>query len=169
MILGIEGDKEFPGLEVKNLGMINVISGRNFAGKSAFLKKLSRTENKWNRIFLRSGNKFYFDRMRNSFWVKATIDNHTRLALIDDFEAGIHHRNFKEIWDCVFKLAADGIQFFITSHSKECIEYFNKVAIENPEIASVYFRMEKHGSKTRAEVYTIEELNDALETGWEFR
>lgn len=48
---------------------------------------------------------------------------------IDEVENGIHYTKYEKLWEIIFKTSLEAnCQLFITSHSKECIEVFSKVA-----------------------------------------
>ncbi|MDM8567379.1 AAA family ATPase, partial [Candidatus Halobeggiatoa sp. HSG11] len=59
---------------------------------------------------------------------------------IDEIENGIHYTNYKKLWKIIFQVSIDAnCQIFATSHSKECIEAFNKVQFEQK--GGVYFEL----------------------------
>ena len=56
------------------------------------------------------------------------------ILLIDEIENGIHYSNYSKLWELIFSVSKEAnCQIFVTSHSKECIEAFNKVQIEKTE------------------------------------
>jgi len=60
--------------------------------------------------------------------------------LIDEIENGIHYTNYPKLWQLIFQASAEAnCQLFITSHSKECIEAFNEVQLEDKSNQSAYF------------------------------
>lgn len=66
------------------------------------------------------------------------------ILLIDEIENGIHYTNYPKLWDLIFKLAKEAnCQLFITSHSKECIEAFNRVQLDNNDEHSLYLELFK--------------------------
>jgi len=65
--------------------------------------------------------------------------------LIDEVENGIHYTNYKKLWQIIFQASADAnCQLFITSHSKECIEAFNEVQLEQENNRGAYFEFYKN-------------------------
>ncbi len=47
---------------------------------------------------------------------------------IDEIENGIHYTKYEKLWEIIFKTSNEAnCQVFATTHSKECIEAFNKV------------------------------------------
>jgi AAA15 family ATPase/GTPase len=48
---------------------------------------------------------------------------------IDEIENGIHYTKYEKLWEIIFKTSkAANCQIFATTHSKECIEAFSRVA-----------------------------------------
>ncbi|KHD06209.1 hypothetical protein PN36_02565 [Candidatus Thiomargarita nelsonii] len=65
--------------------------------------------------------------------------------LIDEIENGIHYTNYQKLWQIIFQASADAnCQLFITSHSKECIEAFNEVQLEQENNRGAYFEFYKN-------------------------
>lgn len=65
--------------------------------------------------------------------------------LIDEVENGIHYTNYKKLWQIIFQASAEAnCQLFITSHSRECIETFNKVQLEDEHASGAYFEFYKN-------------------------
>jgi AAA15 family ATPase/GTPase len=65
--------------------------------------------------------------------------------LIDEVENGIHYTNYKKLWHIIFQASAEAnCQLFITSHSKECIEAFNEVQLEDNNNSGAYFEFYKN-------------------------
>jgi AAA15 family ATPase/GTPase len=65
--------------------------------------------------------------------------------LIDEVENGIHYTNYPKLWQLIFQASAEAnCQLFITSHSKECIEAFNKVQLEDNSSRGAYFEFYKN-------------------------
>ncbi|HIP13728.1 MAG TPA: ATP-binding protein [Arcobacter sp.] len=63
---------------------------------------------------------------------------------IDEIENGIHFTNYSKLWNIVFEVSEmANCQIFITTHSKECIEVFNKVNQENDGSYFEFYRDEK--------------------------
>lgn len=61
---------------------------------------------------------------------------------IDEIENGIHYTLYDKLWKIIFQLADEqNVQVFVTTHSKECIESFNRIS--NNE-NTVYFEMAKN-------------------------
>jgi AAA15 family ATPase/GTPase len=69
--------------------------------------------------------------------------------LIDEVENGIHYTNYKKLWQIIFQASAEAnCQLFITSHSKECIEAFNEVQLEDNGAYFEFYKNLKTGMIT---------------------
>lgn len=94
------------------------------------------------------------------------------ILFIDEIENGIHYTNYYKLWSLVFKTAkAANCQVFITSHSKECIQAFNSIQINEPNYKGIYFELfrSKKDSSIKATSRDTEQLNYALSHGGEVR
>ena len=82
------------------------------------------------------------------------------ILLIDEIENGIHYANQPQVWELIFKLANKfNVQVFATTHSKEMIQAFNKVALEGGfEEDAKYIEMARH-YKTQRIIGTVLETN----------
>jgi len=61
---------------------------------------------------------------------------------IDEIENGIHYTLYDKLWKIIFQLADEqNVQVFVTTHSKECIESFNRISNNDN---TVYFEMAKN-------------------------
>ena len=59
---------------------------------------------------------------------------------IDEIENGIHYTNFDKLWEVILTISKEqNVQVFATTHSKECIESYARVAkrLKDDEIAFV--------------------------------
>jgi AAA15 family ATPase/GTPase len=62
--------------------------------------------------------------------------------LIDEFENGLHYSVQEKIWHVIFEMAQRlNIQVFATTHSRDCIEAFTKVANDRADVEGLLFRM----------------------------
>ncbi len=65
---------------------------------------------------------------------------------IDEIENGIHYTNYPKLWEIIFEASKQAnCQVFITTHSKECIEAFNKVNENDEGIYLEFYRNQKNG------------------------
>jgi AAA15 family ATPase/GTPase len=64
------------------------------------------------------------------------------LLLIDEFENGLHYSVQEKVWGLMFEMAQRlNIQVFATTHSRDCIEAFSKVANDRVDVEGLLFRM----------------------------
>ncbi|ELR70294.1 hypothetical protein C900_03979 [Fulvivirga imtechensis AK7] len=106
------------------------------------------------------------------FFIEIIVFRNTRL-MIDEIDTGIHYSRFTEFWGILLQTAIENnVQLFMTTHNKECIQYFDKAIrqlgcesdaraitlVENPKEHDV-----------KAFTYTFDQLNHALEVGNEIR
>ncbi|MEA1954434.1 MAG: AAA family ATPase [Campylobacterota bacterium] len=66
---------------------------------------------------------------------------------IDEIENGIHYTNLDKLWEIILTISKDqNVQVFATTHSKECIESFNRVQLKKLEENkdTYYFEMIKN-------------------------
>jgi AAA15 family ATPase/GTPase len=62
--------------------------------------------------------------------------------LIDEFENGLHYSVQEKVWQMIFEMAKKlNIQVFATTHSRDCIEAFSKVANDRVDVEGLLFRM----------------------------
>lgn len=65
--------------------------------------------------------------------------NENSFLFIDEIENGIHYTNYTKLWDIIFEISKEAnCQVFITTHSKECIESFNKASDESGTYIELY-------------------------------
>jgi len=65
---------------------------------------------------------------------------------IDEIENGIHYTNYEKLWKIIFEVSKmANCQIFITTHSKECIEAFNRVNEEDEGIYLEFYKNQKNG------------------------
>ena len=63
-----------------------------------------------------------------------------KILFIDEIENGIHYSLFDKMWEIILKISKRrGVQIFATTHSKECIDSYNKVSqrLEDDDIAFI--------------------------------
>jgi AAA15 family ATPase/GTPase len=105
----------------------NIISIRQIIqGKPVFKVKMKNMDNP---IFLSSLGEGINRFMAIVCAIWASQDG---CLLIDEIENGIHYTNHIKLWEIIFKTSEKAnCQVFATTHSKECIEAFNEINIEN--------------------------------------
>jgi AAA15 family ATPase/GTPase len=70
------------------------------------------------------------------FLLEILVNKGKRL-MIDEVDAGIHYSRFKEFWKVILTAAKENdVQLFMTTHSKECMQYFVE-ALSEPGMADM--------------------------------
>jgi AAA15 family ATPase/GTPase len=101
--------------------------------------------------------------------VLALVNATDGLLLIDEIESGLHYSIQPEMWQLVFRIASElNIQVFATTHSKDCIEAFQKVASKHPK-EGVLIRLGRKNDDIVASVFEEEDLEIAIEQDVEVR
>ena len=87
---------------------------------------------------------------------------------IDEVENGIHYTNLEKLWKIIFEVSEEAnCQVFATTHSKECIEAFNR---ENKEDNGTYIELYKNKKdEIMAKTRDFEQLDYSLTHGGSFR
>ena len=71
--------------------------------------------------------------------------NSNSVIYLDEIENGIHYTNFDKLWEIILTLSKEqNVQVFATTHSKECIESFNRVQKKLEDKDTYYFEMAKN-------------------------
>ena len=68
---------------------------------------------------------------------------------IDEIENGIHYTNLDKLWEIILTISKEqNVQIFATTHSKECIESYARVAkkLEDNEIGFIELGRNKKGA-----------------------
>lgn len=93
------------------------------------------------------------------------------VLLIDEAENGLHYTMHKKMWETIAETAkANNSQIIATTHSYECIKAaFDGVKETGREEDFCYVRLEKDNGLDRAQIYSADELSDAIEIELEVR
>jgi len=63
---------------------------------------------------------------------------------IDEIENGIHFTNYEKLWNIIFETSKmANCQIFVTTHSKECIEAFNRANVDDEGSYLEFYRNKK--------------------------
>jgi len=101
--------------------------------------------------------------------IVALVNAQNGLLLIDEFENGLHWSVQPKVWDIVFQLSERlNVQVFATTHSRDCIEGFDRTWNNYPELGA-FFRLDAKDEFIRATEYTSETLTDAIDMDVEVR
>lgn len=91
--------------------------------------------------------------------------------LIDEFENGLHYTVQDQLWEIVFKLAANlNIQVFATTHSNDCIASFTRILNKVPNKAlGQYIRLDNVNGEIKEVSFSPSELDIANNQDIEIR
>lgn len=91
------------------------------------------------------------------------------LALIDEFENGLHYTVQPAVWRFLLETARSlNVQVLATTHSWDCVTAFAEAAREDPGQAALV-RLERRGGATLAKVVDLETLDVMAREGIEVR
>lgn len=87
---------------------------------------------------------------------------------IDEVENGIHYTNYPKLWKIIFEVSKEAnCQVFATTHSKECIEAFNKENISNDATYIELYKNKKN--EIVSKIRDFEQLDYSLTHDGSFR
>ncbi len=89
---------------------------------------------------------------------------------IDEIENGIHYTNLDKLWEIILTISKEqNVQVFATTHSKECIESYARVAkrLEDKEIS--FIELCKREENIKAFIYPYDWFIDEIEQEHEVR
>jgi AAA15 family ATPase/GTPase len=87
---------------------------------------------------------------------------------IDEVENGIHYTNYSKLWKIIFEVSKEAnCQIFATTHSKECIEAFNKQNEDNEAVFIELYKNKKDEIVAKTRDY--EQLHYSLTHSGSFR
>jgi AAA15 family ATPase/GTPase len=101
----------------------------------------------------------------------ALMANKNNVVYLDEIENGIHYTLFEKLWELILNISKEvNCQVFATTHSKECIESYLRVAkkLEEKEITSIRISRLKDGSLI-AGVRDFDLLNNTISQEHEVR
>jgi len=83
---------------------------------------------------------------------------------LDEIENGIHYTNLDKLWEIILTISKEqNVQVFATTHSKECIESFNRVQRKLEDNDTYYFEMAKNIKTDKIFMFQIDD--EQLEYG----
>jgi len=105
--------------------------------------------------------------------ISSILINKNGLLFLDELENGIHYTNLDELWKVILKTSEEAnVQVFATTHSKECIESYARMAKKldekNEDITYTYLTRLKDNS-LYASIYTKDILETAIQQEHEVR
>ena len=115
---------------------------------------------------------FYGDGLKNFIHiVLILLVNRDEVVYLDEVDNGIHYSNFDYMWETILEISKNhNVQVFATTHSKECIESYARVAkkLEDEEISFIELGRNKD-DQIKAIVMDSERFYRDLEAGNEVR
>ena len=146
----------------------------------SYLQEFDNTIKKFRIInsqpFCKKNDKFYslneFGDGLGKFisFIISLLSQRNSIILIDEIENGIHYTNLDKLWETILTISKQqNVQVFATTHSKECIESYARVAkkLEDEEIA--FIELCKREDKIKAFVYPYDWFIDEIEQEHEVR
>jgi predicted ATP-dependent endonuclease of OLD family len=98
------------------------------------------------------------------------ILSNNSIIFIDEIENGIHHTNFDKLWEIILTISKQqNIQVFATTHSKECIESYARVADKLEEDEIRFISLYKDNENIQSIVFNKQEIDERLELGLDNR
>jgi len=90
---------------------------------------------------------------------------------IDEIDNGIHYTNLDKLWEIILTLSKEqDVQVFATTHSKECIESYARVAKELKDKEITFFKLGKNRKgELKGMVYPYDWFIDSIEQEEELR
>jgi len=79
--------------------------------------------------------------------VSSILVNKDGILFLDEIENGVHYSHLDKLWEIILTISKEqNVQVFATTHSKECIESFNRVQLKELEKNkdTYYFEMAKN-------------------------
>lgn len=108
--------------------------------------------------------------MRTLEIVLALVNAKDGMLLIDEFENGIYYTVLPELWQLIFQLARRlNVQVFATTHDWECIEAFQKAAVEDKQDEGLLVRLSLKGDDIVATLFDERRLAIATRNRIEVR
>jgi AAA15 family ATPase/GTPase len=112
-------------LEVFNVSSIDIIKNKPMLKSNELYRELS---------YFGQGIKTFINIIGSILLLKDDI------LFIDELENGIHYTNLDKLWEIILTISKEqNVQVFATTHSKECIESYARVAkkLEDEEIGFI--------------------------------
>ena len=103
--------------------------------------------------------------------VLTLLTNSNSVIYLDEIENGIHYTNLDKLWEIILTISKEqNVQVFATTHSKECIESYARVAKKledkNIKFLSLYRNKE---NELKSITFDYEKIQDRIELGLDNR
>jgi len=104
-------------------------------------------------------------------YASAILGQSNTLVYIDEIENGIHYTNLDKLWEIILTISKQqNVQVFATTHSKECIESYARVAEELKDKDITFFKLGKNQQgELKGMVYPYDWFVDSVEQEQELR
>jgi AAA15 family ATPase/GTPase len=100
----------------------------------------------------------------------ALVNSKNGVLLIDEIESGLHYTVQADIWRLIFQIAHRlNVQVFATTHSWDCIEAFQKAAVEDINEEGLLLRLERKDNEVGATLFNERRLSIATREQIEVR
>ena len=116
-------------------------------------------------------NEYGFGSKQLIHYIVALFSMKDRTLFIDEIASGIHYSNLDKLWEIILKISKEqNVQVFATTHSRECIESYARVAkrLEDEDIKYIKMTKLKDG-KIIAGVRDYDMLQYTMSDGHEVR
>jgi predicted ATPase len=102
--------------------------------------------------------------------ILALVSARSGILLVDEIESGLHYSVQTDIWRIIFEISRKlNVQVFATTHSWDCIEAFQRAAVEDSMDEGVLIRLENRGFGIGATLFNERRLSIATKEQVEVR
>jgi len=116
-------------------------------------------------------NEYGFGSKQLIHYIVALFAMKNKTLFIDEIASGIHYSKYDKLWEIILTISKQqNVQVFATTHSKECIESYARVAkkLEDKEIT--FIELGKNDkNKIESIIYSYEWLMDEVSQNHEVR
>lgn len=130
-----------------------------------------------NKVMLEQDNKFkdlndFGDGIKQFLNIMlALLVNKDKVIYLDEIENGIHYTLLDKLWEIILTISKEqNIQVFATTHSKECIESYARVAKKLEETDIKFLSLYKNKENVLKSItFDYEKIQDRIELGLDNR
>ena len=103
--------------------------------------------------------------------VLALLVNKNNVIYLDEIENGIHYTNLDKLWEIILAISKEqNVQVFATTHSKECIESYARVAKKLEETDIKFLSLYRNKENVLKSItFDYEKIQDRIELGLDNR
>jgi AAA15 family ATPase/GTPase len=102
--------------------------------------------------------------------ISSILINKNEFLFLDEIENGIHYTQLDRLWEIILTLSKEqNVQVFATTHSKECIESYARVAKKLDDKDITFVEMCKRENEIKAFIYPFDWFIDEIEQEHEVR